>query len=142
MDLDEVLKVLKARGLNLTPQRQEILRALLEGPPHQTAAEILQRVRRRFPSVSFDTVYRNLHLLQSLNLVSRTHFGDGDTRYELCAGPEHHHHALCLGCGKAVDAAFCPMPYFRGLPDEEFTVTGHSFKLFGYCGNCRRRREE
>ncbi|MGQ9532962.1 MAG: Fur family transcriptional regulator, partial [Desulfotomaculales bacterium] len=70
MDLDEVLKVLKARGLNLTPQRQEILRALLEGPPHQTAAEILQRVRRRFPSISFDTVYRNLHLLQSLNLVS------------------------------------------------------------------------
>ena len=53
MLLDDYLGHLKQKGIRLTPQRQEILRVLLEGARGTgqplNAEEILQNVRQHYP---------------------------------------------------------------------------------------------
>jgi len=136
--LTEILAGLKEKGLKLTPQRQQILQVLLRAEGPLSAKEIGALVHRRFPNVGLGTVYRTLETLKALDLLSETVFPDGGRRYELCR--EHRHHLVCLGCGRAVAFPFCPDDCLAKVAaaNPDFEVQGHSFAVFGYCGECRK----
>ncbi|NHM26848.1 transcriptional repressor [Desulfofundulus sp. TPOSR] len=141
MKLEEALRKLKAQGVRLTPQRQEVLRILIEeadGEEHLSAEEIWRLVQKRYASVSFDTIYRTLHLLIRCGLASELDFSDGCRRFEF-AGNGHHHHLVCLKCGRAEELAFCPEDCLARVQVERpgFKITGHAFKIYGYCQRCQ-----
>lgn len=141
MNLEEALQKLKAHGVRLTPQRQEVLRILMEageGEEHYSAEEIWNRVQHRYSTVSFDTIYRTLHLLIRYGLVSELDFADGCRRFEF-AGKGHHHHLVCLKCGRAEEFFFCPEECLARVQAERpgFQIAGHAFKIYGYCQRCR-----
>jgi len=140
LSAEECLERIRAAGHKLTPQRREIVRLLSESPEPLTARQVHQALVRRFPGVSLDTVYRTLYLLVDegiscqLGLASRA-----NARFRLHGGP-HHHHGVCLGCGAAFELAWCPLePASRAVKASrtDFTVVGHAFELYGYCGACR-----
>ena len=81
MDKQEAIQQLKSMGLRITPQRQEILEILLQ-ECHQSAEEIHQKVRHKFPHISLDTVYRNLNKLNELGFLSSIQLQDHKMRYE------------------------------------------------------------
>ncbi len=58
-------------------------------------------VRARVPTVSLDTVYRTLWLLDGLGLITTL----GPRRESVRFDPnlEHHHHYVCVQCGLAMD---------------------------------------
>lgn len=102
----------------------------------QTAEEIYQQIIEKYPNISMDTVYRNLNLLQQLNIVCEANFGDGKNRFRLC-GDKHHHHMICLKCGCLLELDFCPMELIQDkINNKKFHVTNHSFEIFGYCDKC------
>lgn len=138
MNLSDLLTGLKKKGLKLTPQRQQILRVLLAAEQPLSAKELGMLVNRRFPNVGLGTVYRTLDTLKQLGLVNETVFPGGGRRYELCR--EHRHHLVCLGCGRAVAFPFCPADCLAKIAaaNPDFDVRGHSFAVFGYCGECRK----
>lgn len=138
MKYEELQTRLVEQKCKVTPQRREILRILLAAKKHLSAREVYDRIRKNFPRVSFDTVYRNLHLLTELHIVNRLDFSDGCRRYEINNRHTHHHHLVCLGCGGAWELPGCPLESIRVDDNRrDFRVVTHRFEVFGYCGPCQ-----
>ncbi len=143
MLLQDVLKELRKAGIRLTPQRQEVLQALFDGLQGdcqpQSAEEILQVVRKRYPGVSPDTIYRTLATFQKLGLVREVNFRDGCRRFELVLQGGHHHHLVCLRCGRSRELPFCPADCLVRVQEycPDFEIEDHAFTVFGYCPKCR-----
>lgn len=144
MLMDEILALLKRKGVRLTPQRQEVLKALLERSESNSqplsAEEILQMVRRHYPGVSFDTIYRTLATFKKLGLVNEVYFkGDDCRRFELVLRGNHHHHLVCLKCGNARELPFCPADCLAQTRERypDFEIADHAFTVYGYCAKCR-----
>ena len=100
-------RILKEHGLKKTKQRVLVLEALAScGDEHLTAEEIYEIVKAEFPEIGLATVYRTIQLLSGLGLVESIQLGDGYVRYEIgkIGGTEahHHHHLICLDCGKII----------------------------------------
>ena len=88
-------------GVKLTHQRLEIFREIAGSTEHPDAENVYRGVRARVPTVSLDTVYRTLWLLDGLGLITTL----GPRRESVRFDPNlaHHHHFLCVQCGRAMD---------------------------------------
>lgn len=138
LSLEECLQSLKARGQKMTPQRREILSAIIDSRKPLTARDLHGRVRRSFPGVSLDTVYRNLLLLTASGLVSQINLQNkGIARFEF-QGSGHHHHAICLECGASFCIDNCVIPATIPSPREDrgFKIVSHAFEVYGVCSKC------
>jgi Fur family ferric uptake transcriptional regulator len=121
---------MRGGGYKATPQRIEVLRALVE-EQHQS----LEEIRARCPEVGLVTVYRTLDLLGNLGIVRRLDLGDG-ARYELAE--HHHHHMICESCGGISEFEECPLdPELLPPGSTDFEVRAHSLEVYGRCGACR-----
>jgi Fur family ferric uptake transcriptional regulator len=90
------------------------------------------------------TVYRSLHLLESMGMVKRFDLGGGVARFELLAEGDdgHHHHLVCTECGNVVELPDCSTSISE---IEESIAMKHGFKrvthkleFFGVCTDCQR----
>ncbi len=128
----------KSGGYRITPQRLEIFRCFKSAGKHYSAEEVHRKVRRRFPGISLDTVYRNLNTLKELGILEALNFDDGKVRYELARENTHHHHLICLRCGESQELDFCPLKFIDSaqIRDRNFKVERHSFEIYGYCSSC------
>lgn len=136
---DSTIERLKAGGKKLTKARRAILEVLERSPLPITAAELRVRLGKAKVSVDLVTVYRNLGMLQKLGLVTAVGLHDGQMRYEVRHGREHHHHIQCRGCGKIVDLMLCPIKKLTALVEAKtkFAVESHTLEFFGWCPQCR-----
>ena len=91
----------KKAGVKLTHQRLEIFREIAANTEHPDAETVFRCVQARIPTVSLDTVYRTLWLLDGLGLITTL----GPRRESVRFDPnlEHHHHYVCMQCGLAKD---------------------------------------
>ncbi len=131
---------LRARGLRLTPQRQQVL-AAVAALDHATPEAIGARLRERAgpggaaPDTS--TVYRTLELLERLGLVWHTHLGKGAPVYHSSEHP--HLHVVCASCGEisSADPGLLDAAAERLAADLGFTVDVGHVALSGTCRRCR-----
>jgi Fe2+ or Zn2+ uptake regulation protein len=84
---------------NRSRQRALILSFLRASEEHPTAAQTHAALRRKLPSLSLGTVYRNLEVLVSEGVVEEVPAAGG-ARYD--GNPKPHHHFICERCG-AID---------------------------------------
>ncbi|MCK9221035.1 MAG: transcriptional repressor [Limnochordia bacterium] len=137
--LDSVFSKLKSMGYRITNQRKYILEVLAKTKGKLTAQEVHERVSAYLPQVSLDTVYRNLTLLGELGIVDQMYLGDKVARFVLQSSKEHHHHLVCVRCGRFCCVDICPMEDLiaKVAKEQGFEVTGHSFEVYGVCADCR-----
>ena len=93
--------VVKLRESNhkLTPQRLKLLEVLEElGPAHPSLTEVLAKIRRNFPTMSFSTLYSNVLTLKELGLLEIFSL-EGETRIELNTEP----HLNLISEGEVID---------------------------------------
>lgn len=136
MDDTAILKVMAEKGLRITGQRRSLAKLFAEADGYLTPKEIYEDMEEQYPGLSFDTVYRNLRVMQELGVLEQIMFEDG-VRFKVhCGGEEHHHHLICLSCERTLPLRYCPMPELHDLP-ESFQVVRHKFEIFGYCQDCR-----
>lgn len=88
-------------GIKLTHQRLEIFRELASTEDHPDAETVFHSVRERVPTVSLDTVYRTLWLLEDLGLIVT--LGPRRERARFDANLGSHHHFICENCGLVRD---------------------------------------
>lgn len=91
----------KRRDVRVTHQRIEIFRELASTEAHPDAEAIYRRVRERMPTISLDTVYRNLRMLADQGLVAIVGMSHERIRFDANMG--RHHHFVCTRCGKIRD---------------------------------------
>ena len=128
--------VCRNEGLKLTHQRIEIFREVAQNDDHPDAELVFQRVRNRMPTVSLDTVYRTLWLLNDLGLVVTLGMSRERTRFD--ANLKSHHHFVCTRCGYTRDFD-CDELNDVSLPDAlgQFgEVETTHFEVRGVCRQC------
>jgi Fur family transcriptional regulator, zinc uptake regulator len=134
---DKFLDRLKEQGFKLTGKRRSIVEILLEEDRYISAKDLLERLKTQFPRLSFDTVYRNLHLLKVERLIEESVFGDGGSKFRIaCDTNHHHHHFICTVCGKTQLVEGCPMDALKLEAPAGFHIETHRFEIFGHCADC------
>ena len=126
-------------GAKVTHQRTEIYRELAGTNEHPDAETIYARVRKRIPTISLDTVYRTLRLLERRGLISRVGSLGERTRFD--ADTKRHHHFVCTGCGFMGDIYNDEWNDFR-FPSDVMamgTVNSVHIELRGLCKACQRK---
>ncbi|RJQ54620.1 MAG: transcriptional repressor [Nitrospiraceae bacterium] len=129
----------KYRQLNikLTPQRLAILDYLRDNTNHPSAEDIFKAVKKKFPTMSFATVYNTLETLLNKGGIHELKIETGKKRYDYDVTP--HHHIICIKCRKIVDLY---KDYKIPLPDEitrEFELINKTVEFYGTCRNCKKR---
>jgi Fe2+ or Zn2+ uptake regulation protein len=99
----------------------------------------------RLPKLPRSSAYRHLLDLQVAGVVRRVAANDEFARFELAEDlTEHHHHLLCLHCGKVIDVT--PTPGFERnvtkavdelAEAEGFQPHSHRLDILGLCADCQ-----
>jgi Fur family peroxide stress response transcriptional regulator len=129
-------------GVKLTHQRLEIFREVAGSVDHPDAETVFRGVQARMPTVSLDTVYRTLWLLNDLGLI--TTLGPRRESVRFDANLRQHHHYLCVGCGMARDFESEELNALR-VPDavKEFgSVVMTHVEIRGLCAACAAEKKE
>jgi Fur family transcriptional regulator, peroxide stress response regulator len=132
----------KDAGLKLTHQRLEIFREVASSVEHPDAEAVFQAVHTRMTTVSRDTVYRTLWMLNDLGLISTLGSRRESVRFD--ANPERHHHYVCLRCGKAGDFQCADLDALR-LPhtvQELGSALSTHLEVRGLCASCAKKAGE
>jgi Fe2+ or Zn2+ uptake regulation protein len=94
---------LKACDVRPTPQREVVLKSILEKRDHPTADEVFARVKATMPNISLATVYNCLETLVSCGLVRSVNFERGPTRYCPNLHPHAHFYDVQSGATHDID---------------------------------------
>ena len=138
----EFKSVARRSGVKLTHQRLEIFREVASRIDHPAVEAVFRAVQARIPTVSLDTVYRTLWLLEDLGLLSSLEPRHGGVRFD--ANVRRHHHYVCVRCGLTRDFE---SPAFDALPTPSNVtsfgkVVAARVELSGVCRTCSRNTEE
>jgi Fur family ferric uptake transcriptional regulator/Fur family peroxide stress response transcriptional regulator len=125
-------------GLELTKNRQSVLRVIRGSDKHLTANEVFDDARRLLPGISFATVYNSLRYLTKEGLIGEIRFGTNAKLYDRKL--TRHDHAICNNCEKLVDLE---MPLPDGLLEEavdrsKFKAASIELTLRGLCPECSK----
>jgi Fur family transcriptional regulator, peroxide stress response regulator len=140
--LEQFKAVAKKAGVKLTHQRLEIFREVASSLEHPDAETVFRAVRARMPTVSLDTVYRTLWMLNDLGLI--TTLGPRRESVRFDANLEHHHHYVCVRCGLARDFESVELNALR-IPDavKDFgRVVATHVEVRGICDRCAKEEAE
>lgn len=134
---------IKKAGLKVTLPRVKVLEILeASDSRHMSAEDVYKELLARNEDVGLATVYRVLTQFEQAELVSRHHFAEGHSVFELNQG-QHHDHIVCVDCGR-VEEFLDPVIEQRQKEVAKnlgFKVADHSLYLYGNCTkeNCQYR---
>jgi Fur family peroxide stress response transcriptional regulator len=129
-------------GLRLTHQRLEIFRELALATDHPAAELLHQRLRRKIPTLSLDTVYRTLATFVEHGIASKVETVESQARYE--AVGTRHHHLICNRCSSIMDFHWTEidtLPLPMSISDWGKVVT-RNVVMYGVCISCTHKQLE
>ncbi|MET3850169.1 MULTISPECIES: Fur family transcriptional regulator [unclassified Paenibacillus] len=136
LSTEKIIDAMSEQGLRITDQRKTLAKLFGEHSGYLSAKDVYEFMGKKYSGLSFDTVYRNLRVMQELGVLEQIVFEDGVKFKASCSEDHHHHHMICLQCEKTYPISFCPVS-MADTPDE-FQVVKHKFEVFGYCKDCRQ----
>lgn len=128
----------KELGIKLTPQRLAILDFLDGNKSHPSAEDIYKEVSKKYPTMSFATVYNTLEALRRVGKVLELNIDPNKKRFD--PNTETHHHLICTGCGKIIDIH---INFDLLIPEKiavDYEITGNHVEFYGICSECAGRR--
>jgi Fur family transcriptional regulator, peroxide stress response regulator len=132
----------RASGMKVTHQRMEVFRELAASVEHPDAETVYQAVSKRIPSMSRDTVYRTLAMLEAVGLVHKVEPLAQKARYD--ANLDRHHHFVCKVCGRVSDfysEALNVLPIPKAVEAMGVIDSAH-VEVRGKCSTCAGRPED
>jgi Fur family transcriptional regulator, peroxide stress response regulator len=129
--------MLKERDFRLTPQRVELIRLIAASDGHPSAAQLFERIKVQFPTMSQATVYKTLTLLKDMHQVYEINLRD-DSHYD-GNRPEPHPHLICIKCNKIVDTEVTlDQEAIRQLEQRSgYIILRPQVTLLGLCPGCK-----
>ncbi|GAA0588992.1 zinc uptake transcriptional repressor Zur [Virgibacillus siamensis] len=135
MKLREAINQLKEKGYKTTAKRKDMLTFFAKADGYRTAKDLIQFMEPTYKGISFDTVYRNLHLFDEVGILETTVL-NGEKQFQLTCTDDHHHHFICKECGKTKEIAVCPMDEIKNDLGN-YSIEGHKFEIYGLCPMCQ-----
>ena len=133
---------LERKGLNLTRQREEILRYLMSAQRHLGIDELYDILKKQDPSIGRATIFRTIKLLQECGLVAEVGSSTGRSKFELKADRPHHDHMICIECGRIIEFQSPMMEHFQdgAIRRHGFVALWHRHEVFGRCQDCMKHK--
>jgi Fur family transcriptional regulator, stress-responsive regulator len=137
-DLYDPSIFLRAAGLQVTPQRLSVYKAVRQHP-HVMADEVCQQVREEIGTISRQAVYDALHMMSEVGLIRRIQPAGSPARYEHRV--DNHHHLVCRSCGVMVDTdcAIGDAPCLCAQDEHGFIIDEAEVIYWGLCPACQKK---
>lgn len=135
VDKQQAIKRLMKKGYKITKRREDIVDFFAKEDKYHTAKALYQHIETIDTGISFDTVYRNLHLFHDLGILESTDL-NGEKHFRMNCSDTHHHHFICNSCGKTKKIRLCPMDEVVDLLPF-YEIDGHKFEVYGLCPSCQ-----
>ncbi len=134
---NQLIAALKERDFRLTPQRIELVRLIAASEGHPSAAQLYEKIKVQFPTMSQATVYKTLALLKEMNEVLEIDLRD-DSRYD-GNRPQPHPHLICMQCNQIIDGEVSlDQEALRTLEQVSgYTILRPQITLYGLCPDCK-----
>ncbi|MFC4387115.1 Fur family transcriptional regulator [Gracilibacillus marinus] len=135
MNTKEALQLLKEKGYKYTEKREHMIEYFVSENRYRSAKDLLENMEPSYDGISFDTIYRNLHLFVQLDILETTEL-NGEKQFRLKCAHSHHHHFICKTCGVTKEIHHCPM---EQISEElqQFMIEDHKFEIYGFCPACK-----
>jgi Fur family peroxide stress response transcriptional regulator len=135
---DSVLAKLRTKGYKLTPQRVAVVKYLMNNKEHPTADLIYRKLRKKYPMVSFSTVYNTLEILQEIDEIKELTISQKSAHFDPKTEP--HHHFFCETCGKVRDVlqnVDIPSQWI-----ENHRLSSYQIYFYGICSECLKMKKK
>jgi Fur family ferric uptake transcriptional regulator len=125
-------RFLKSKDLKYTPERADILNAIIEFGDVFEAEELLLRMRSKDHDVSKATIYRTIHLLQEAGIITQALFDSKQAHYQLIYGKAPRDFMVCMKTGKLVEFTSPELVALRERICRElgWLPVGHRFQIY------------
>jgi Fur family ferric uptake transcriptional regulator len=140
MPANEVMELLRSRGLRMTPQRRAIVFEVMRTQGHISPADVARKVQGEMPGVNASTVYRTLALLEEIGVLSHAHLESGAEYHR--AEEAGHVHLTCSSCGAEDDLSIDEAQALQKVVERHhgFEPDLTHFAISGLCAACQRNR--
>lgn len=133
-----MLNKLQERCCRMTSHRLALLRIMSVSEGHPNAAQLYEKLREQFPTISLATIYKTLLILKEdgqvfeIDLHNDSHY-DGNKPYP-------HPHLICSKCGAILDGD--DVSFLNAINHEiqekyKFQVAQSQLLFYGVCQNCQ-----
>jgi Fur family zinc uptake transcriptional regulator len=135
-ETEQIVQMISRSGLRITEQRKSIARLFAETSDLLTPMQVYHYLGSKHPGLSYDTVYRNLKLLQEMRVFEPFYNKDG-VRFGVNRNPSsaQQHHFVCMTCDIVYPFESSSMTAMPQLP-AEFKAVIHRHEVLGYCPDC------
>lgn len=132
--MNDYERLLRENHIKVTPQRLSIVEELY-GHVHMSIEELYKEIKKKFPTVSLATVYKNINAMMEKGFISEVQIPNQKSKYELVK--PSHSHVVCQKCGKIEDIRL----NLDDIAHEAANLTHYSIKeealvLSGLCPQC------
>lgn len=138
VEANEFRSICERAGVAVTHQRQVIYEALRSMHGHPSPEDVYGRVKKKVPSISLATVYKNIHLLIESGIFHEVSLHHGSLRVETNLKP--HHHLVCTSCKSITDIDAEELGFISKARKLRggFLVQRFSVDILGLCPDCQK----
>lgn len=132
----------KQHHIKLTPQRLLIYEELLARNDHPSTDMLYQRIQKKFPTISFDTVHRTMLTFCDIGVAEIVEGTGNPKRFDGVL--DKHHHFQCLRCKKIIDIydeAYDRLPVPEHL-QAQCQILRQTVRFEGICHDCCKQQEK
>jgi Fur family ferric uptake transcriptional regulator len=125
-------RFLRSCNLKYTPERADILNAIIERDDVFEAEELLLDMRRRNYRVSKATIYRTIKLLQDAGIITQALFDSRQSHYRLIYGRAPRDYIVCMKSGRHIEFSDDELIKLRNriCRDHGWEPVGHRFQIY------------
>ena len=100
----DVLSILKAKNLRLTPARRALIQYILDNKTKQISLQNINNyLEKNIEGVNRSSIYRNLELLKKLEIIQELNLPKKGKHFRYAFDNDIHHFYICKKCGKATN---------------------------------------
>jgi len=132
---------LHANGMNVTPERMEVLSLVLKQKGHFRIEDLIRNSARRKKSISRATIYRSLKAIEQAGLIKSIRSIHDEKIFEIVKG--HRDHMICELCGAIIEFYDLDLESLQDkiCDSQDFLPSRHVMKIFGTCSICRNKKD-
>lgn len=139
---DHARALLRQKKVRMTPQRDAILKILVNSRSHPTAEDIFNLLKTQVADVSIATVYNNLRLFTDMGVIQELKYSNEPSHFDFVS--VRHFHVVCQNCGKVVDVFYPDLDRIERLVTNltGFETVGNNIEVYAICPECQRTISE
>ena len=137
-------RYLKSQGLKYTPERADVLNAIIERDRVFEVEELLADLRKHGDRVSKATVYRTINLLHEAGIITQALFDSKQSHYPLIYGKAPRDYMVCMKTGRVIEFTDAELTALRNriCAREGWEPVAHRFQIYAISPEGRRLLEE